>query len=41
MYVQYHGVCSTVGAFSNVGDIMIDVAYLEYHGGCSVPWRVL
>ena len=34
---------STVGdILSTVGDIMINVGgYLEYHGGCSVPWGVI
>ena len=32
-------ILSTVGVFSTVGDIMSTVGgYLEYHGGCSVPW---
>ena len=33
------GVLSTMGVFSTVGDIMSTVGgYLEYRGGCSVPW---
>ena len=33
------GVLSTVGVFSTVGDILSTMGgYLEYHGGCSVPW---
>ena len=41
----YHDKCgdilSTVGVFSNVGDIMSTVGgYLEYRGGCSVPWGI-
>ena len=40
----YHDKCgdilSTMGVFSTVGDIMSTVGgYLEYRGGCSVPWR--
>ena len=32
-------ILSTVGVFSTVGDIMSTVGgYLEYRGGCSVPW---
>ena len=32
-------ILSTVGVFSTVGDIMSTVGgYLEYCGGCSVPW---
>ena len=32
-------ILSTVGVFSTVSDIMINVGgYLEYRGGCSVPW---
>ena len=32
-------ILSIVGVFSTVGDIMINVGgYLEYRGGCSVPW---
>ena len=54
MCVQYRGgvqdrggdILSTVGVFSTVGDIMINVGdslstmggYLQYRGGCSVPW---
>ena len=40
MCVQYRGgVLSTVGVFSTVGDIMSTVGgYLEYRGGCSIPW---
>ena len=35
------GVLSTVGVFSTVGDIMSTVGgYLEYRGGCSVPWGI-
>ena len=35
------GYLSTVGVFSTVGDIMINVGgYLEYRGGCSVPWGI-
>ena len=34
-------ILSTVGVFSTVGDIMINVGgYLEYRGGCSVPWGI-
>ena len=34
-------ILSTVGVFSTVGDIMSTVGgYLEYHGGCSVPWGI-
>ena len=41
----YHDKCgdilSTVGVFSIVGDTMSTMGdYLEYHGGCSVPWRI-
>ena len=33
-------ILSTVGVFSTMGDIMINVGrYLEYREGCSVPWR--
>ena len=37
---KYGGdILSTVGVFSTVGDIMSTVGgYLEYRGGCSVPW---
>ena len=47
MCVQYRGgyhdkcgdILSTTGVFSTVEDIMSTVGgYLEYHGGCSVPW---
>ena len=32
-------ILSTVGVFSTVGDIMSTVGgYVEYRGGCSVPW---
>ena len=32
-------ILSTVGVFSTVGDIMSTLGgYLEYRGGCSVPW---
>ena len=32
-------ILSTVGVFSTMGDIMSTVGgYLEYRGGCSVPW---
>ena len=41
-------ILSTVGLFSTVGDIMSTVGdimstgggYLEYRGGCSVPWGI-
>ena len=34
-------ILSTVGMFSTVGDIMSTVrGYLEYRGGCSVPWGI-
>ena len=34
-------ILSTVGVFSTVGDIMSTVGgYLEYRGGCSVPWGI-
>ena len=34
-------ILSTVGVFSTVGDIMSTVgSYLEYRGGCSVPWGI-
>ena len=41
----YHDKCgdilSTVGVFSTVGDIISTVkGYLEYCGGCSVPWGI-
>ena len=47
--VQYHGgyhdkcgdILSTVGVFRTVGDIMSTMGgYLEYRGGCSVPWGI-
>ena len=32
---------STVGVFSTMGDIMINVeGYLECREGCSVPWGI-
>ena len=35
-------ILSTVGVFSTVRDIMSTVGgYLEYRGGCSVPWGVI
>ena len=34
-------IMSTVGVFSTMGDIMSTVGgYLEYRGGCSVPWGI-
>ena len=34
-------ILSAVGVFSTVGDIMSTVGgYLEYRGGCSVPWGI-
>ena len=37
--VPWRDILSTVGVFSAVGDIMSTMgAYLEYRGGCSLPW---
>ena len=46
--IKVGDILSTMGVFSTVGDIMSTVGdimstvggYLEYHGGCSVPWGI-